>query len=249
MTSKMFKFITHTVNPIGGGYAEIVYPDTLKVAEIKACPYDCSYCWAKALINKHQFKKYQGEYRVIDKELKEYPDGSIVFVQDMTDIGDPIIPREIIEKILEWIKAQPRVTFLLLTKNPDFYHRYKKALPTNIWAGATIETNRPISRAISKAPSTSGRFVYLNALRRDRPEIPRFICVEPVMDFDLASFGSQIIEVRPTKVAIGYDNYDNNLPEPSLQKVEKLIMLLYIQGIDVETKTLRKPKPRKTQLP
>lgn len=66
-----------------------------------------------------------------------------------------------------------------------------------------------------------------------------FICVEPIIDFDLTIFSQNIISIAPEAVAIGYDNYNNGLPEPSLEKTKALIAELRSRGIKVYTKTLR----------
>jgi len=63
--------------------------------------------------------------------------------------------------------------------------------------------------------------------------------VEPIQDFNLDYFTERIIEIKPWAVAIGYDNYDNKLPEPSMAKTMQLIDRLEKAGITVYRKTLR----------
>jgi hypothetical protein len=46
-------------------------------------------------------------------------------------------------------------------------------------------------------------------------------------------------EIKPELIVIGYDNYNNGLPEPSLAKTEKFIKDLRDKGFHVQTKTLR----------
>jgi DNA repair photolyase len=217
---KMFEFITHTVNPIAGG----------------PCPYECSYCWAKALREKHQWAKYQGEYRLLEKELRHYPQGSFIFVQDMGDIGDPMIPDAIIERIMKWMNEEPS-RFLLLTKNPDFYMKWWRILPPNVTMGATIETNRRILS--SKAPDPMTRIKDMQ-LFAEMPLVhnPRFISVEPIMEFD-DRFLEEIMEIHPQAVAIGFDNWSKGLPEPSLPRVRELIHQLRARGVKVYVKTMR----------
>jgi len=221
MVERMFPFITHTTNPIAGG----------------PCPYGCSYCWATALKNRHQWEKYQGNYRLERKELKSYPPDSYVFVQDMGDIGDPKIPRECIMMIFGSIVIQPKVNFLLLTKNPSFYTKWWSRIPENAILGATIETDRKISPDISKAPDTDTRLTKMAELE-DLANNRRFICVEPIMEFS-PSFADRIINIKPWAVAVGYDNYNNHLPEPSFTETRELIQKLRDKGITVWEKTIR----------
>ncbi|MCP8321902.1 MAG: hypothetical protein H3Z52_13345, partial [archaeon] len=64
------------------------------------------------------------------------------------------------------------------------------------------------------------------------------IVIEPILDFDL-EFIDWIREISPETVYIGYDNYNNKLPEPQLKKTEMLEEELR-QITDVTVKALRK---------
>lgn len=225
MGNKMFSFITHSrCNVIAGG----------------PCPFDCCYCWATALKNRYQWEKYQGEYRLLEKELRTYPSGSFVFVQDMGDIGDPKIPKEVIQSVFSWMQKQKEVKFLLLTKNPKFYRTYQEYMQPHIYAGATIESDM-IPSTVSKAPSPYYRMREMVDLKIHHPEIHRFVSIEPIMDFT-PSFTEKISEIQPEFVAVGYDGYNNKLPEPSLTKTEELIDTLESTGIKVYRKTIREAR-------
>ena len=54
----------------------------------------------------------------------------------------------------------------------------------------------------------------------------KFIAIEPILDFDLDKFVKWIEEIEPFMVFVGYDNYNNRLPEPPLQKTKELIRRL-----------------------
>jgi hypothetical protein len=72
--------------------------------------------------------------------------------------------------------------------------------------------------------------------------VPRgriFISIEPIMEFDYEPFVSKLLKMHPWAVAVGYDNYDNKLPEPLLAKTMQLIDRLEKAGIRVYRKTLR----------
>ena len=58
-------------------------------------------------------------------------------------------------------------------------------------------------------------------------------CIEPVIGFDLVEFSNWIYDLNPEIVEIGADNYHNGLPEPSSDKVYKLIDILTLHGVNV----------------
>lgn len=53
-----------------------------------------------------------------------------------------------------------------------------------------------------------------------------FVSIEPIMDFDLEEFACGISAVRPKFVSVGADSKRHNLPEPSPQKIGKLLQIL-----------------------
>ncbi len=66
----------------------------------------------------------------------------------------------------------------------------------------------------------------------------KFISIEPIMDFDLEIFAKWIEDIAPIHVAVGYDNWNNRLPEPSLSKTltahRKIKGIYRSQRTDVE---------------
>lgn len=224
MASKMFPFITCTWNPLGG-----------------ECQHRCSYCWARALAEKHKMAKYQGEPRLIDKELqRQFKAGDFVFVCDMLDLFGAWVGRIEILAVLDVIRNSPETKFLLLTKNPKRYLGFADVLPLNAVLGCTVESNMYLESGISSAPSPLNRIDAMNVLA-DEVENRLFFSVEPIMEFSHPNF-AQFLTRRKYQlfgVAIGYDNYENHLPEPSLAKTQQLIALLEKAGVKVFRKTLR----------
>jgi len=220
--SRMFPFITKTWNPLGG-----------------ECLHKCSYCWAqgpKGLIQQRKLLKYTRYPYLVYRELqKTFHEGEFVFVEDMADLFGPWVSSVKIRKVLEKTLWSP-ARFLFLTKNPARYLEFLPILQkTNCLLGATLETNRDTS-AYSKALPPVERWDSFFELEYS----PKFVAVEPIMDFDLNIFADWIVNITGLEsVAIGYDNYDNKLPEPPLAKTMQLIDRLEKAGITVYRKTLR----------
>lgn len=226
--SRMFSFITRTWNPLAG-----------------QCQYRCIYCWAqgvKGLTSKYNLTKYKGKPRLHEKSFNiRFKPGDFVFISDMTELFAPNIPDEYIIRIFKVVENNPQAKFLVLTKNPE---RYVTLLaegiryPNNLILGATIESNRSYPE-ISKAPPQPDRLYWMSQLADDIFGFNTFISVEPILDFDLEPFLTDIYRIRPWAVAVGYDNYNNHLPEPPLEKTLQFIQQLE-QFTKVECKTLRK---------
>jgi hypothetical protein len=70
-------------------------------------------------------------------------------------------------------------------------------------------------------------------------DLRKFISIEPIMDFDRECLLPWLNIVHPWAIAIGYDNYNNGLPEPPLAKTRELIESLRKRRITVYEKTLR----------
>ena len=83
--------------------------------------------------------------------------------------------------------------------------------------GATIETNR--ANDFSRAPPVAERAKAMIDLQYER----KYISVEPIMDFDIEIFAKWIEDIAPFHVAVGYDNWNNRLPEPPLSKTLQFI--------------------------
>ena len=76
-----------------------------------------------------------------------------------------------------------------------------------------------LEHGISKAPLPSVRYEALKNIPWDK----KFVAIEPILDFNLEKFSRWIEDIMPIMIYIGYDNYNNKLPEPPLSKSLKLI--------------------------
>jgi DNA repair photolyase len=223
MTGKMFPFITQTWNPLGG-----------------ECLHKCSYCWATALKERYPNlkSKYGGQARIIDKEFKRiaaFKSTDFIFVCDMTDLFGYWVRDELIQEIFEAIKTSS-AQFLLLTKNPKRYNDLISIgihIPLNCILGATIESDKD-HKIIVPVSSRLEALADLSDMG-----YPVMMSIEPIMQFDYTNFATWLRYIRPKFVAVGYDNYNHGLPEPSLDETLQLIAMMQASGIVVYKKTLR----------
>lgn len=206
--TRMFNIISKTWNPVTG------------------CIHNCIYCWARkfALTKLKNTKKYRDGFlpKIHEEEFNVKFNSGVVFVSDMGDLFNNEVPREWIIKVIDHIKKFPNTYFLFLTKNPGRYKEFLPYFPKNAILGATIETNKDelfIKQYISNAPLPSLRYEAMKELDWEL----KFISIEPILDFDLYTFVKWIKEINPFMVYVGYDNYNNKLPEPRVEKTLRLI--------------------------
>jgi hypothetical protein len=197
------------------------------------CRFNCSYCSARnlALTRLKHSPRYQGgfEPHVIESEItRQFKPGDFVFIAYMGDISfaDPTDVNFILAKV----GRNPEVRFLMCTKDPMFYRKMGRPLPPNLYLGTTIETNRDYK--LSLAPDPFERYDALLYF----PHPHKFVSIEPICDFDLVRLFLWITRLKPEIVEVGADNYHNGLPEPSWEKVEKLLRGLRDHGINVVEK-------------
>ena len=175
------------------------------------CDYLCAYCNARqaALTRLRNSPRYKDGFtpHLVEEELsKKFAPGDFVFVGYMGDIS--FAPRPIIIDLCTRVQEQPEVNFLFCTKNPLIYWYWHIHWPENLYLGATIESN--IDHGVTKAPAPFYRYQAMRAL--DHPK--KFISIEPIMNFHLATFVTWIKEIKPEIIEVGADNYHNDLPEP-----------------------------------
>ena len=181
------------------------------------CSFNCSYCWARNLAETKLKASYPNgfipEFHTNRLKVKFKPD-DFVFVCSMGDISFTTL--EQYDQIDDVLLKFPDTKFLLCTKHPDIYV-CGYPFPDNVYHGVTLETNR--STPMSKAPSPLQRYQIMTL--DEHPH--KFISIEPIMDFDLNPFVQMIFDINPEIVEVGADNYGNNLPEPSTDKIEILL--------------------------
>lgn len=220
MTRMMFSEVTKSWNPYVG------------------CCHNCVYCWARdnAEGRLAHLDRYRDGFtpKLVEKELRKHFSKGFIFTCSMGDLWGGWVDRRDILAVLEVIKRSPNATFLLLTKNPARYQEFLDLMPPNVVLGASVETDL-WDKAISSAPAPLDR---IGAMREIPNSFRKMISVEPILKFT-PEFYYLLAAVEPEFVYIGYDNHNNNLPEPTLEDTNKLIALLEGQT-EVRKKTIRK---------
>ncbi|GAI17750.1 unnamed protein product [marine sediment metagenome] len=200
--SRMFKSIDQTWNVFVG------------------CLFDCSYCNARkaALTRLKHSPRYKDGFKphLVEAELKRtFKPGEFIFVAYMGDIA--FASRYEVAQILIAIQGHPDTRFLIQTKDPGCFHRWKLPIPPNVVLGTTIETSRDYH--LTKAPLPIDRARSLI----NYPHPHKFLSIEPIMDFELPPMEVWTEALKPEIIEVGADNYHNNLPEPPGEKLRALL--------------------------
>jgi len=195
----MYDWITHTWNTVKG-----------------ECSHNCSYCYMKrwGKLNPVRFDK---------KELKtDLGNGNFIFVGSSCDMWAKDIPDEWIRKTLKHCQEYDS-KYLFQTKNPsrilDFIDCH--VISDKSVVCTTIESNRFNKEIMGNSPDLWLRASEINEIAH--AGIKTYVTIEPIMDFDLEKMVYFIETCLPEQVNIGADTGNNNLPEPSKEKILKLI--------------------------
>jgi len=197
-TGQMYTWVTHTWNTIKG-----------------ECPHGCTYCYMK------RWGK-QKPVRFDESELKtDLGSGNFIFVGSSCDMFANDIPEEWIFKTIQYC-CEFDNSYLFQTKNPirivELMGYYDLVLPAKTKICTTIETNRWYYSELGKSPDPEGRAYFMSKIT-----LEKYVTIEPIIDFDLLEMVNLIKECNPIQVNIGADSGNNNLPEPSKEKLMELI--------------------------
>jgi len=191
-----------------------------------ACYHDCSYCYMKrwGKLNPVRFD---------EKELKtDLGSGNFIFVGSSCDMWAEDIPEEWILKTIDYCNKFDN-KYLFQTKNPSRIN--DKFLPSESVICTTIESNRWYGDIMQNSP-----YPYKRALGMYCIDLPKYLTIEPILDFDLESFVEMIRSIEVVKVNIGADSGNNSLPEPPKEKILELITELERFTIVKQKKNLKR---------
>ncbi|MFA7491759.1 MAG: DUF5131 family protein [Mariniphaga sp.] len=173
------------------------------------CFHDCSYCYMKRFGKRSPIRFDQGELKT------DLGQGNYIFVGSSCDMWAENIPVEWITKTLDHCSKHDN-RYLFQTKNPQRFTEFQ--LPRNSVVCTTIETNRWYPAIMFNSPFPEDRVEQMKRLA-----YPRYITIEPIIDFDMEEFVEMIQACNPVQVNIGSDTGHNDLPEPSADKILKLV--------------------------
>ncbi len=140
-------------------------------------------------------------------------------------------------------------TFLIQSKNPEFFVQFSNQIPANVIIGTTIETNKdvfyddmyyPYYCNISDASATCHRVSAMKRL-----QCRKAVTIEPILAFNHEVMLKWITTIIPEMIFVGYANDRNQgkkfkLPEPKMEDTMHLIDELRRAGFTVFEKSLRK---------
>jgi DNA repair photolyase len=185
------------------------------------CPHGCVYCYMKRFPQK--------DLRFDDKELKvNLGDDNFIFVGSSCDMFAEEISDKWILNIINHCKKFPN-TYLFQSKNPKRFLDF--SFPKQTIFGTTIESNID-HEGFSGGASIKERIDAMLKLKDQG--YSTMVTIEPIMDFDVTELVNLVSFA--TWVNIGADSGNNNLPEPSAEKVLRLIDLLKQSGVEVKKK-------------
>lgn len=224
----------------------------------RGCAFGCVYCSFKRLIQMNkkcpdcaEFKPHS-HMEVLKRTAPTTRGGNFVTVGLSSDIS--LMNSDEFYQVLEYCYNHPFTTFLIQSKNPEYFLSWQYVIPRNVILGTTIETNRnkeiwtihdPLKIRIDYTDLSQAPAPYLRTTAMVQSQCRKAVTMEPIMDFDVGTMLYQIKRIAPEFVYIGYANDAKQgkrlrLPEPLLEKTLELIAKLREAGVDVREKTLRK---------
>lgn len=195
----MYSWITHTWNTVKG-----------------ECPHGCTYCYMK------RWGK-QRPVRFDEKELKtDLGSGNFIFVGSSCDLFAEDIPKEWISETLIKTDFYTGNKYLFQSKNTERFWEFRNYFPDGNRTSlcTTIESDSYYPEIMKDSPQPMQRSL---AMQRMSNYFDTYVTIEPIMDFHLEHMVRMIKRCRPVQVNIGADSGNNNLPEPSKEKVLALI--------------------------
>jgi len=212
----MYDWVTHTHSHLAG-----------------KCSHECSYCYVQAMEARFKSGKYIGPLSLMEKEFDvKYGEGRTIFIEHMNDMFAMDVPDNFIGRILNHVNEFPMNTYVFQTKNPSRMWNWVSKFPKKSILGTTIESNR-IYPTLSKAPSP---FERVDGMLHLPKEFPRFLTIEPVLDFDVDILASWIYQIHPDFLNLGADSKGFGLPEPTVEKIMQLVDKLKEYGIELREK-------------
>jgi protein gp37/ParB-like chromosome segregation protein Spo0J len=137
---------------------------------ITGCRHDCPYCFARDIANRlffHQFNPAFYPARLKAPDLTNVPKEAAtdigyrnVFTCSMADLFGKWVPADLIEMVLEAVRAAPQWNFLFLTKFPQRLCQFK--FPDNAWVGTSVDKQARVDAAEQAFEKVEARVKWLS---------------------------------------------------------------------------------------
>jgi len=207
-TGNMYDFITHTWNPIRG-----------------TCSHQCKYCYMHSIWDRFPEMR---DLQFVEKEMgTNLGVNKYIFIGSSTDIWCTNIPLEWIKRVFNHCMLWPENRYFVQTKNPARFVEFANSLDIGdrylffekFSFCVTIESNRENNyMGDTVSPQERAWIIKENPFLHNQ-----YVTVEPIMDFGFPSFHYLLAHTQARQINIGADSGKNNLPEPSKEKLLRLI--------------------------
>ena len=170
-------------------------------------------------------EKYSGEIRLDEKVLSQkLGSGKLYFIHSMGDLFADNVKSWYIMRVINWLNKYPDNTYLLQSKNPTRFREFN--FPKNIILCTTIESNKDYE-GMSKAHCIQERVKAMIELRK--MGYRTMVTIEPVLDFNVHEMVVLLKLIKAEWVNLGADSGNNNLQEPSKEKLLELMSKVEIR--------------------
>jgi len=218
-TGNMYPWVSHTHSHLAG-----------------ECSHKCKYCYVQVGEKRNKTGRYAGEVRLIDKEFDvNYGTGKTIFIEHMNDLMAKDVADAWVFKIISHTLRYPANIYVFQSKNPARFFDYADLMPNNSIIGTTIESNR-VYDGLNEAPTPEERMLAMSDTRWKDYDFKKFLTIEPVLDFDVDILASWISKISPDFLNLGADSKDNDLIEPTFDKIMALTDKLKEYGIELREK-------------
>jgi len=220
---------------------------------VKGCFHSCSYCYYPRILKRygHRVPKHvRFDAKGWDKVNLDGKTPKTIFIAHLTDLFAEDVPDKWIKAVLSKCQDWPANTYVFQSKNPKRFQEFLDCFPPLTIYGTTVETDLPIiAEILQHAPAIKQRVVGLldtkinaevfgeNGTTHPSHLWPKFITVEPIMNFTLSGMTKIIDLIKPDFMSIGADSKKSGLPEPSRQDIMELINEINLRKIKLYIKS------------
>jgi len=170
--------------------------------------------------------KYEGDTRLHESEMKtnlykaggKDIRGGTIFVGSMIDCA--CVPYEAFVAAMDHCKNYPDNIYLLQSKMPGVFLKYRDLLPEKRIVGTTIETTESVVK-FSKAPAPCHRMMVM----ADIDFAPKLVSIEPAFWFHVDTMLDWMDMIQPDIISIGGRTGGGNIDavDASSSLIENLV--------------------------